>query len=67
MTKPDSKGAFELSFDIHFATNIPRVARLLPRCRRKCIFKNCEDFLGFCGVVLSISNNSMQWMNKIRI
>ena len=36
--------AFKFSFEIHFVINTPR---LLPRCRRKCFFKNCEAFFTF--------------------
>ena len=35
------------------------------------MFKNCEAFFVLCGVILGINNisfdNSMQWMNGMRI
>ena len=65
---------FELSFEIHFAINVSSIVRLLPHHRQKCflkMFKNCEVFFAFCGVILGINNisfgNSMQWMNEIKI
>ena len=65
---------FELLLEIHFAINILSVVRLLPCHRQKCflkMFKNCKAFFAFCGVILGTNNicfdNSMQWMNEIRI
>ena len=52
---------FELSHEIHFAINTPSVVRLLPGHRRKCflkMFKICEAFFAFYGMVLGINNIS---------
>ena len=46
---------------------MPRVERLLTRCREKCFLRIMNIFC-ICGVILGISNvsfhNSMHWMNK---
>ena len=59
--------AFELSFETHFAINMPSAARLLVHCRWK-FFLRIEKFFVFCDVILSISNtpfgNSIQRINK---
>ena len=49
----------ELSYEIHFALNMPNIARLLARRRRNIFFKNCQAFFAFCDVILVISNISV--------
>ena len=60
----------ELSFQIHFALNIPSLETLLVR-RRQFFLRIAKHFFAFCDVNLVISSisfdNSMQWMNKMWI
>ena len=60
--------AFELSLDINFAMN--NFDNIQPATGEN-IFKNCKAFFVFGNVILGISeisfDNSMQWMNKMRI
>ena len=50
--------AFKISFEVHFAINIPSVARLLARRRQNFLCKKSKACFAFCDVILSVSNIS---------